>query len=353
MDAFKDLNNLYFFAKVVDCGSYTAAAEMLGMQTSKLSRRIGALERELGVRLLNRTTSKKHSLTEAGKTLHRHCLALIAETEAAKDAINQTLSSPRGLVRISCPTGLLQGGVADILGRYLAAYPEVQVALEATNRRVDVVDEGFDIAIRVRVPPLDESDLAMRSFGPSDMILVGSPALLGAYGQPEALTDIARMPTLSTGTLGREQTWHFVDGESRPIELVHNPRLSANDFYTVRRAALQGLGVARLPALLVRDDLSSGALVRLLPSLVSRSGVVHAVFPSRRGIVPAVRSLLDALSEGFTANPWIVSACSIDRASQVVSVEPPGVRTATAALKRIAAPVKSSPAPLAQTKTRI
>jgi DNA-binding transcriptional LysR family regulator len=109
MDAFKDLNNLYFFAKVVDCGSHTAAAEMLGMQTSKLSRRIGALERELGVRLLNRTTSKKHSLTEAGKTLHRHCLALIAEAEAAKDAINQTLSSPRGLVRISCPTGLLQG----------------------------------------------------------------------------------------------------------------------------------------------------------------------------------------------------------------------------------------------------
>jgi len=290
MDAFKDLNNLYFFARVVDCGSYTAAAERLGIQTSKLSRRIAGLERELGVRLLNRTT-RKFSLTEAGKTLHRHCVALIAEAEAAKDAINQTLSSPRGLVRLSCPTGLLQGGVADILGRYLAEYPEVQVALEATNRRVDVVDEGIDIAIRVRPPPLDESDLAMRSFGPSDMILVGSPALVAAYGQPQALMDIARMPTLSTGTLGREQTWHFVDGESRPAELVHNPRLSANDFYTVRRAA--------------RDDLSSGALVRLLPSLSSRSGVVHAVFPSRRGIVPAVRSLLDSLSEGFAANPWI------------------------------------------------
>ena len=97
MDAFQDLNNLYFFARVVDCGSYTAAAEALGMQTSKLSRRIGALEKELGVRLLNRTT-RKLSLTEAGKTLHRHCVALIAEAEAARDAINQTLSAPRGLV---------------------------------------------------------------------------------------------------------------------------------------------------------------------------------------------------------------------------------------------------------------
>jgi DNA-binding transcriptional LysR family regulator len=307
MDAFKDLNNLYYFAKVVDSGSYTAAAEVLGIQTSKLSRRIGALERELGVRLLNRTT-RKLSLTEAGKTLHRHCVALISEAAAAKDAINQTLSSPRGLVRVSCPPGLLQGGVADTIGRYLTAYPEVHVALEATNRRVDVVDEGIDIAIRVRLPPLDDSDLAMRSFGPSDMILVGSPALVATYGSPQALADIARMPTLTTGTLGKEHTWHFVDADSRPSELVHNPRLSTDDFYTVRRAAIRGVGVARVPELLVRDDLSSGALLRLLPSLSSRSGVVHAVFPSRRGMVPAVRSLLDALAEGFAANPWLASS---------------------------------------------
>src|ERR1700731_3236020 len=213
MDAFKDLNNLYFFAKVVDCGSYTAAAERLGMQTSKLSRRIGALERELGVRLLNRTT-RKFSLTEGAKTLHRHCVALIAEAEAAKDAINQTLSAPRGLVRVSCPPGLLQGGVADILPRYLAAYPEVRVALEATNRRVDVIDEGIDIAIRVRMPPLDDSDLAMRSFGPSEIILVGSPALVAAYGQPQAVTDIERMPTLSMGIVGKEHIWRFVDADS-------------------------------------------------------------------------------------------------------------------------------------------
>jgi DNA-binding transcriptional LysR family regulator len=165
----------------------------------------------------------------------------------------------------------------------------------------------------VRLPPLDDSDLAMRSFGPSDMILVGSPALVAEYGEPKVLTDIARIPTLSTGILGREHTWHFVDAESRPVELVHNPRLSANDFYSVRRAALRGVGVARLPALLARDDLSSGALVRLLPLLSSQSGVVHAVFPSRRGMVPAVRLLLDTLSEGFAANPWVVGDRSNDR----------------------------------------
>jgi DNA-binding transcriptional LysR family regulator len=305
MNPFQDLNNLYFFAKVVDFGSYTGAAEALGLQTSKLSRRVGALESELGVRLLNRTT-RKLSLTEAGKTFHRHCVALIAEAETAKNAINQTLSSPRGVVLVSCPTGLLQGGVAHILGRYLSAHPQVRIALEATNRRVDVVDEGIDIAIRVRVPPLEDSDLAMRSFGPSPMILVGSPALIAAHGQPQALTDIERMPTLSMRTVGEEHSWRFVGADSKPAVLIHSPRLSTDDLYSLRRAALDGIGVARLPALLVTDDLASGTLVRLLPSLSTPSGVVHAVFPSRRGMVPAVRLLLDALSDGFAANPWLV-----------------------------------------------
>jgi DNA-binding transcriptional LysR family regulator len=301
MDPFKDLNNLYFFAQVVDFGSYTAAATALGMQTSKLSRRVGALESELGVRLLNRTT-RKLSLTEAGRTFHRHCVALIAEAEAAKDAINQTLTSPQGVVRVSCPTGLLQGGLADIFARYLVAYPDVRLAIEATNRRVDVVDEGLDIAIRVRVPPLEDSDLAMRSFGPSEMILVGSPALIAAHGQPQALEDIERIPTLSMGTAGREDIWHFVGADSKPAELIHSPRLSTDDLYSLRLAAVRGVGVARLPAMLVAEDLSSGSLVRLLPSLSFRSGVVHAVFPSRRGMVPAVRALLDFLSENFVAD---------------------------------------------------
>lgn len=304
MDPFEDLNNLYFFAKVVEFGSYTAAADGLGMQTSKLSRRVGALEKELGVRLLNRTT-RKLSLTDAGVTFHRHCLALIAEAEAAKNAISQTLASPRGVVRLSCPTGLLQAGVADMLARYLTAYPQVRIALDATNRRVDVIEEGFDIAIRVRLPPIEDSDLAMRSFGFSEVILVASPALVAAHGQPQALTDISRMPTLSMRTVGTEHSWRFVDADSKPAELIHVPCLSTDDLHTLRRAAIQGVGVACLPTVFIADDLSSGELVRLLPSLSARAGVVHAVFPSRRGMVPAVRALLDSLSDGFAANPLL------------------------------------------------
>jgi DNA-binding transcriptional LysR family regulator len=296
MTPVQDLNNLYFFAKVVDFGSYTAAAKALGLQTSKLSRRIAALETELGVRLINRTT-RRLSLTEAGKTFHRHCLALLEEAQAAKDAMSQILASPQGLVRLSCPTGLLQGGVADILTRFLTKHPRVHIALDATNRRVDVVEEGLDIAMRVRKPPLEDSDLAMRKFGPDEMILVASPGLIAAYGEPQALEGLARMPTLSmTGADGRS-TWRFVGMDGEPAELSHSPRLCTDDLSTLRHAALQGIGAALVPHLLVANDLEGGALIRLLPSLKAHIGVVHAVFPSRRGMVPAVRALLDFLSE--------------------------------------------------------
>ena len=313
MNPFSDLNNLYFFSKVVDFGSYTAAAAELGMQTSKLSRRVRALEEELGVRLLNRTT-RKLSLTQAGKTLHRHCVALMSGAEAAKDAVSQTLSAPRGMVRMSCPNGLLESGVADILSRYLVAYPQVRVALMATNRRVDVVHEGIDIAIRVRLPPLDNSELAMRSFGRSEKILVASPALVAAYGQPQALADIEHMPTLAVGTAEKKHHWRFVGADSKSVELSHSPRLITDDHHTLRRAAIRGAGVAYLPALLVTEDLKSGTLLHVLPSLRSPSGVIHAVFPSRRGMVPAVRTLLNYLAEGYAAHPWVAEVSALDGA---------------------------------------
>ena len=299
MTPVQDLNNLYFFAKVVDFGSYTAAAKALGLQTSKLSRRIAALETELGVRLINRTT-RRLSLTEAGKTFHRHCLALLDEAQAAKDAMSQVLASPQGLVRISCPTGLLQGGVADILARFLAKYPQVRIALDATNRRVDVVDEGLDIAMRVRKPPLEDSDLAMRAFGTDEVVLVASPKLIAAHGEPQTLEDIARVPPLAMPRAGARSTWRFLGMDGEPAELTHAPRLRTDDLFTLRvRGAAWRIGAVLVPSLIGAKDLQRGALVRLLPSLKAHTGLMHATFPSRRGMVPAVRLLLDfSSSEG-------------------------------------------------------
>jgi DNA-binding transcriptional LysR family regulator len=200
-------------------------------------------------------------------------------------------------VRISCPTGLLQGGVADVLARFLAKHPRVRVALDATNRRVDVVDEGLDIAMRVRKPPLEDSDLAMRAFGPDEMILVASPAFITAHGEPQTLEDIGRMPTLSMGSADEHSTWRFVGVDGEPAELKHLPRLCTDDLSTLRHVALQGIGAVLIPHLAVANDLVGGTLVRLLPSLKAHVGVLHAVFPSLRGMIPAVRALLDLLSE--------------------------------------------------------
>jgi DNA-binding transcriptional LysR family regulator len=296
MTPVRDLDDLYFFARVADFSSYTAAAKALGLQTSKLSRRITALEGELGVRLINRTT-RRLSLTEAGKTLHRHCLALLDEAQAAKDAMTQLLGSPQGLVRISCPTGLLHGGLADVLARFLTEHPRVRIALDATNRRVDVVDDGIDIAMRVRKPPLEDSDLAMRALGPDEMILVASPEFVAAHGEPQTLEDIARIPTLSMGSADERSIWRLVGKDGKTAELIHSPRLCTDDLFTLRRAALQGIGAVLIPHLAVAKDLESSALIRLLPSLTAHVGVMYAVFPSRRGMIPAVRALLDILSE--------------------------------------------------------
>jgi DNA-binding transcriptional LysR family regulator len=173
----------------------------------------------------------------------------------------------------------------------------VRIALDATNRRVDVVDEGLDIAIRVRAPPFEDSDLVMRAFGPDELILVASPALIAAHGEPQTLEDVARLPTISMASADERTTWHFRDANGAPVELTHTPRLCTDDLFTLRRAALQGIGAALVPLLLVAEDVKDGTLVRLLPSLKTQAGIMHAVFPSRRGMVPAVRALLDFLSE--------------------------------------------------------
>ena len=178
MDQISDLNNLRLFAEVVEHGSYTAAAKSLGLQTSKLSRRVRALEEELGIRLLNRT-SRSLSLTETGRQFHRHCLALVAESKAAKEVVDQTRTQPQGTVRISCPVPLLSSGIAEIISRYLEENPLVRVLVDATNRRVDVIEEGL-----VRHSRQASAAGGHRSRGPAagafDLGSGGQPRIAGA-----------------------------------------------------------------------------------------------------------------------------------------------------------------------------
>ncbi len=301
MDRVEDINDMYYFAKVVDHGGFTSAAKALGVPVSSLSRRVSGLEAQLGVRLLNRST-RGISMSEAGQTFYRHCVAVVAEAFAAKEAMDQTRAEPHGLVRLSCPIQLLQVDVGAVIGRYMRDHPLVRISVDATNRSVNVVDEGFDLALRVRMPPLGDSDLVVRTLVEAELILVGSAWLFAQHERPATLDAVTRLPTLSWAHGGDRQIWQFVQPDGQVLRLSHLPRLLTDDMHTLHHAALEGLGLAYLPRSMVAADLAAGRLEQVLPELTLPQ-IVHAVYPSRRGLVPAVRGLIDALAAHFEADP--------------------------------------------------
>ncbi|HVL72223.1 MAG TPA: LysR family transcriptional regulator [Beijerinckiaceae bacterium] len=294
----QDLNDLYFFAQVVEHNGFSAAARALGTPRSRLSRRIGLLEERLGVRLVQRST-RRFAVTEIGREYHRHCVAMMVEAEAAQEAIDRVRSSPQGIVRVSCPSALLYFQVGDMIARFMAECPDVQVHLESTNRRVDVIREGFDIALRVRFPPIEESDLVMKALAKSTQRLVASPRLLSTLPRPLGPADLGTVPSLSWGFPHQDHEWCLDGPDGATARIPHDPRLVTEDMVALRFAALQGVGVVQMPTMMVGRDLAEGALVEVLPQWVPRAGLVHAVFPSRRGLLPSVRALLDFLAADY------------------------------------------------------
>ena len=295
----QDLNDLYLFVQAVDHGGFAAAARALGLQKSKVSRRVGLLEERLGVRLIQRST-RRFSVTEIGREYYRHCVAMLVEAEAAQAAVDQSRAEPRGVIRLSCPTGLIAFQFGALFGRFMALYPEVELHIESTNRRVDVIGEGFDLAIRVRPPPLIESDLVMRRFDERTIRIVASPDLLKrrSVTLPADLTDL---PSLDFGPAGGEHRWRLTHADGSTAEVRHMPRLITDDMAALREAALAGAGAARLPTLVVWEDLQARRLATVLPDWRPANEIVHAVFPSRRGLLPSVRALLDFLADECTA----------------------------------------------------
>jgi DNA-binding transcriptional LysR family regulator len=296
----QDLNDLHLFVQAVDHGGFAAAARALGLQKSKVSRRIGLLEDRLGVRLIQRST-RRFSVTEIGQEYYRRCVAMLIEAEAAQTLIDQSRAAPRGIVRLSCPTGLIAFQFGELFAQFMARYPDVELHVESTNRRVDVIGEGFDLALRVRPPPLTESQLVMRRFDERTVRIVASPELLRAH--TVALpADLSQLPSLDFGPASGEHRWRLTHSDGSVAEVRHTPRLITDDMAALRHAALAGVGAVRLPTLVVWDDLQSGKLVTVLPDWRPSREIVHAVFPSRRGLLPSVRALLDFLGEECAAH---------------------------------------------------
>ena len=296
----QDLNDLRFFVEVVEQSGFAAAARKLGMPRSRLSRRIGLLEERLGVRLVQRST-RRFAITEIGQEYYRHCVAMLVEADAAQDVIDRMRAEPQGVVRVSCPSSVIYFQIGEMIARFMAECPKVDVLLESTNRRVDVIREGFDLAIRVRFPPLDDSDLVIRKLGESRQRLVASPILCERLPRPLVPADLATLPSLAWEPAKHEHEWRLDGPEGATAIIRHRPRLVTEDMVALRLAALRGVGVCQFPTFVVRDDVNAGRLIDVLPAWAPQAGIIHAVFPSRRGLLPSVRALLDFLAADYAA----------------------------------------------------
>ncbi|MFW5402086.1 LysR family transcriptional regulator [Yersinia sp. 1252 StPb PI] len=295
----QDLNDLYYYAEVVEHGGFSAAARVLGLPKSKLSRRLALLEERLGVRLIQRST-RRFAVTDVGRTYYEHCKAMLEEANAAQESIDLTRAEPRGVVRITCPVALLQATVSTMLADFMVSCPLVTIYLESTNRQVDPIAEAIDIAIRVRPPPLQDSDLVLKVLGNRCQCLVASPDLVVRQGIVNVPADLTGWPSLGLGRARQEFIWHLAGPEGAHAAIYHQPRLVTADMTTLRSAALSGVGAVQLPVMMVADQLMAGTLIRLLPDWVLRHEIIHAVYPSRRGLLPSVRSVLDHLALRFS-----------------------------------------------------
>jgi len=293
----RDLNDLYYYVQVVDHGGFAPAGRALGMPKSKLSRRIALLEERLGTRLIQRST-RRFAVTELGRTYYEHCKAMLIEAEAADEAIALTQVEPRGIVRMSCPVALLDARIADMVAAFLVAHPRVEIHLEETNRRVDVVGEGIDVAIRVRPPPLEDSDLVLRVLADRSQCLVACPRLL-THGIPQVPADLAQLPSMDLGLPQDEHVWHLLGPDGARAAVRHQPRFITRGMLALRTAAVAGVGVVQLPSMMVRAQIARGELIHVIPGWAPQREVVHAVFASRRGMLPAVRALVDFLAQAF------------------------------------------------------
>lgn len=291
----RDLNDLAYFEAVVRHHGFGSAAKALGIPKSKLSRHVTRLEAELGVRLLERST-RRIVVTELGQEYYRHCQAVITQAEAAEEVAARTLGEPRGLVRVSAPLGLASS-ISHGLPAFLDRFPKIRVQLLTTNRRVDIIGERVDIAIRIRRRLDTDPNLTMRTFGHSTTVILASPKLLAQLGTPTALADLARYPTISHDEDPGESLWYLTGPDGTEEIFAHQPRLSCLDFNLLVEAAVAGIGIACIPEEACLQELASGALVRIIPDWHGGRGIRHLVFTSRRGMLPAVRAVIDFLME--------------------------------------------------------
>lgn len=289
-----DLDDFYCFALVVEHGGFSAAERATDIPKSKLSRRVYNLEERLGVRLIQRS-SRHFAVTDIGMDVYRHAQDMLNAAQAAHDLVNHLSRKPRGVIKVSLPVSIAQNEIAKILPAFLKQYPKIKVQLTVTNRRIDIINENIDVALRVRFNLDDDPNLVIRQFQRMEQHLVASQAYLNEYGHlthPEQLSD-HRILSMADGHLDQQLTLH--DRDNKPKKFRINPVVMGSDLMLLAQLARQDCGIALLPDSITTDLVQRGELVRVLPDWNTPHGIFHAVYPSRRGVLPAVRVFIEYL----------------------------------------------------------
>lgn len=298
------LDGVAAFARVVEAGSFSAAARRLRISKSATSAHVQRLEERLGVRLLHRTT-RKISLTEAGAAYYRHCARIVAEAESAEQAARALQREPRGMLSISAPDTFGPMHVAPAIPEFLARFPGLAIDISLSPRHVDLVQEGLDLAIRIGT--LKDSPLVVRRLAPSRFVLCAAPAYLKKRGVPRALDDLSGHACFGVSLMPRGDEWHLAsakDGHKGEHRIAAGGVLRSNSADILRAAALSGLGIALLPSWVVGDDLRSGALTRILPGCEPQPSAVYAAYPSNRLMSAKVRAFVDHLARRIGRTPY-------------------------------------------------
>lgn len=295
MDKFLEMQT---FCSVVDAGSFVKAAETLGLSKAAMSRYVGDLETRLGVRLLHRTT-RRLSLTEEGEVFYVRSKELLTGVDEAEAEINSRSGSASGLLRINAPVTFGNLHLAPLWGKFRNQYPHISLDITLADRVVDLVDEGYDVAIRIAKLP--SSTLVSKRLASTDMVLCASPQYLQAHGRPVLPSELAAHEVISYSHLSTKDEWHFT-GPQGSVSVKTKPCIHTNSGDTCRAAALSHQGIILQPRFLVGSDLKNGELVELMPEYRSIELGIYAVYPTRKHLPPKVRVLVDFLTENFSHN---------------------------------------------------
>jgi DNA-binding transcriptional LysR family regulator len=294
------LESMAVFAKVVASGGYAEAARRLGVTRSAVSKAVADLERELGVRLLDRTT-RRVAATEAGLAYYERCLAILAQIEETEAQIARLHDEPKGILKVNAPMSFGMLYLATAIADFMARYDELKVELMLTDRVVDPLEEGVDVTVRIGA--MADSSLIARQIAPARIVLVASPDYVARFGAPLSPDDLVHHRCLHYGHSTAVQRWVLSSG-GEPVTVPISACLCSNNGDTLRVAALNGIGVARLPTFIVGQDLAARRLVRVLPENSPRDLVIHALYAPNRFLAAKTRVFIDFLVERFGKPEW-------------------------------------------------